>query len=232
MRPHSPEFWNAPLHQAVEPDARDHRLYENVPPDGWGYYPGTPARLVPEAGAYTAADEQAQTARYGRQRDALADAARMFGQDPVYLLALDWDDSSTVIEVSNAVAALADECAIDWSATQWGDWHAFFNATIGYGETWGDYDAFRPTLQDLINAYCPPLEAQPAPPPTLRRTVAAEPAPMPVVPGDDTAPMPTVGQTKPPEPEKGGIPWGWILGGAGLLVVVGAGVYYSTRPTR
>ena len=77
----------------------------------------------------------------------------------------------------------------------------------------------RPTVR-----HSPPMlgDPPPKPAPAAPPAVVVAPAPAPVVISRPVA---------PPE-AKSGTPWGWILGGVGLLAAIGVGWYFATRKPK
>jgi hypothetical protein len=206
----------------------------SVPPGLQGYAPGTPAlpRVTrPARGDAGAAELTSVPDAYRWDGSgaappeiyALAVAiACLFGYAPSSLPAA---DSSGVAEFVGAT------------------YLALVDAGLSHDDIYGTIAALAPAgPQAIANALeqkirkagggsklkpCAPPAPAPSPPPTPTPppTVAIVPnAPAPVV-------VPPPAPQAPPEAKKS-VPWGWIIGGVGLLAAIGAGWWFATRKPK
>ena len=241
--PHSPEYNLAPLGRRI---TVPNPLYEGVPLSVMGDWAGTPAYgpawFPPNPGAsqvsWRGTDAaQPVVGRYDNVRQWLVDLGMVYGapQNLIDLTnALDWNSDDTLISAAQNMQGLLDDCGVQWSTPET-PWAGF----TGMLET----DAWGPQLSEIVRAriayYCPDFTMRPftpIEPPPMAVYQATAPAPV-VTPSQVVdqappqmlvAPQPTP-TAAPPVVNGKRYPWGYVLGGAGLLAVLGGAIYFSTR---
>lgn len=242
--PRSEEFYWAPAGKIPNPQAWAPIL--NAPRNVWGDVPGTPAYPnpglnpgVPRPPVY--AREDAQMGELFWQESGAVDAGQPTEAEARAAWAVIGDELGLAIDPATGVPATTPQnMAI---ASHWAycadrvslDQFAMILLAL-YTRVGGNLITFRNSLRDFVQgatAQCgpPPLQEMELPP------VGIPPEPgLREVPGGVAVDLPsghtiqtTVG---PAEKKAADVPWGWIALGVGLVVVVGAGVYFSTKPKR
>jgi hypothetical protein len=197
-----------------------------VPPGLEGYAPGTPAlpQIRPskrEAGA--------------AELTSVPDAYRWDGigtaPDAIYQLAV--DVACLFGQGADGLPAPSDPRAGDFVGATY---LALVDAGLSHDDIYGTIAALAPAgPQAIANALEQKIrkaghgdKLHPCQPPTVAITAPTPPAVTPRAPAPAAAPV----VLAPSPTAKKGAPWGWILGGVGLVAAIGVGWYFATRKPK
>jgi hypothetical protein len=227
-RPRAWNYYLAPLGRRPEWERRGVADYGHAPPGLAGLVPGVPAYEAGQGGTTVAVSVPADylwngTGAVPSALGDLADAvAHLFGAKMGPR-----SDPKGYAETLQQLYAALGECGETYAqitqAIAWGVDDKLHDADTATKIAW----AIQGDIIGRNNAAClaaiknmiPPLALVPMGAPTQP-------------PGGSEPPLLVKAGAPPPPPAATPLPWGWIVGGVGVLAIVGVAVYFGTRKPR
>jgi len=227
-RPRAWNYYLAPLGRRPEWERRGVADYGHAPPGLAGLVPGVPAYEAGQGGTTVAVSVPAEylwngTGAVPSALGDLADAvAHLFGAKMGPR-----SDPKGYAETLQQLYAALGECGETYAqitqAIAWGVDDKLHDADTATKIAW----AIQGDIIGRNNAAClaaiknmiPPLALVPMGAPTQP-------------PGGSEPPLLVKAGAPPPPPAATPLPWGWIVGGVGVLAIVGVAVYFGTRKPR